>query len=58
MVDITGWGRGTWSEGPWDSAIPVTVTGVAGTGAVGSVGIVAEANIPVTGTVADRKSVV
>ena len=52
MAAITGWGRGTWSQGPWDAAIPVTVTGVASTGAVGSVAIVAEANIPVTGLAA------
>ena len=49
MAAITGWGRGTWSQGPWDEAIPVVVTGEAATGAVGSVVVAAEANIPVTG---------
>jgi hypothetical protein len=49
MAAITGWGRGTWSQGPWDEPIPVILTGEAATGAVGSVAVVAEANIPVTG---------
>ena len=37
----TGWGRDTWGSGPWGgTAVSVSVTGVAGTSAVGSVSIV------------------
>jgi hypothetical protein len=49
MAIISGWGRGTWSQGTWGEPIPVVVTGEAATGAVGSVVVVAEANVPVTG---------
>jgi hypothetical protein len=49
MASITGWGRGTWSQGAWGEAIPVILTGEAATGAAGSVAVVAEANVPVTG---------
>ena len=49
MANITGWGRGTWSSGAWGEAIPVELTGVSATGAVGSVSVVAEANVPATG---------
>jgi len=31
MANITGWGRGTWSEGDWGEFIPVSVTGVSAT---------------------------
>ena len=37
MAQITGWGRLTWGEGPWNKAVPVELTGVAATGAVGTV---------------------
>ena len=37
MAAITGWGRSTWGSGTWGEAFPVSVTGVAGTGGVGSV---------------------
>jgi len=33
---LQGWGRGTWSEGAWNTFLPVSVTGVAGTTAVGN----------------------
>jgi hypothetical protein len=36
MANITGWGRDTWSSGPWGEPIPVEITGVAATGGVGS----------------------
>ena len=26
MANVTGWGRGTWSEGSWGEALPVTST--------------------------------
>jgi len=45
MANITGWGRGTWGEGPWSEPIPVTLTGVAATSALGTVSVVAKANI-------------
>jgi|DEB0MinimDraft_6_1074348.scaffolds.fasta_scaffold05856_6 hypothetical protein len=45
-----GWGRAGWSEGSWGSPIlVVNVDGVAATGAVGSVTVVAEANVFPTG---------
>ena len=47
MSRITGWGRGTWDEGLWDSPLPVEVTGVAATTAVGTLSQASE--YPVTG---------
>ena len=49
MADITGWGRGTWSQGAWDEPIPVVLTGESATGAVGTVTATGEANVPTTG---------
>ena len=46
MAAISGWARGTWSQGTWGEPLPVVVTGVAGTGAGGSVSVVAEASVP------------
>ena len=46
---ITGWGRGTWSEGPWNSPIPVVVTGVEAAGEVGTVTISIGTTAAVTG---------
>ena len=34
-MSLSGWGRGTWGEGAWNEPLPVVVTGVSGTGAVG-----------------------
>ena len=51
MAIVNGWGRGTWGEGAWNEEIPVTVTGVAGTGSVGTVTVTADANVSVTGAV-------
>ena len=45
MASITGWGRGAWSSDTWGEPNPVTLTGVAATSAVGSVTIVAKANV-------------
>ena len=36
MSRITGWGRGTWDEGLWDSTLPVEVTGVSATTGLGT----------------------
>ena len=36
MAIINGWGRGTWGQGSWSNPLPVEVTGVAGTSALGS----------------------
>ena len=49
MALIAGWGRGTWSEGAWSSPLPVTVTGVAATGQIGSVTVSGASDVPVTG---------
>ena len=49
MALISGWGRGTWSEGEWGTPLPVEVTGVSASGQVGSVTVSADANVPETG---------
>jgi len=36
MSSLQGWGRGTWGQGPWNEEINVVVTGVQGTGGVGT----------------------
>ena len=45
MANITGWGRGTWGEGAWGEPVPVTLTGLAATSALGTVSVVAKANV-------------
>jgi len=45
MANITGWGRSTWGSGEWGEAIPVTLTGLAATSALGSLAVDAEANV-------------
>ena len=49
MANITGWGRGSWSEGAWNSPLPVVASGVSATANDGSVTVDAEANVPETG---------
>jgi hypothetical protein len=49
MANITGWGRGTWDEGAFGEPIPVTLTGLAATSALGSLAVDAEANVSLTG---------
>ena len=49
MANITGWGRGTWGQLTWSEPIPVVVTGVAGTTALGSETVIAKALVSVTG---------
>jgi len=45
-----GWGRSTWSDGSFGTPIlKVSVDGVSATGAVGSVSVIAEANVFPTG---------
>ena len=51
MTAISGWARGTWSQGLGANTSDCCY-GVAGTGAVGSVSVVAEANVPETGLAA------
>jgi len=48
MANITGWGRGTWTQGAWNNAIPVSVTQSAATSALGSVVVVPSIEVPVT----------
>ena len=46
MANITGWGRGTWGQLTFGEALPVTLTAPgAGTSALGTVAIDAEANV-------------
>jgi hypothetical protein len=47
MANINGWGRGTWDEGAWGEALPVTLTGLAATSALGTLTLDAEANVTV-----------
>jgi hypothetical protein len=42
MANITGWGRGTWSEATWGEPIPVEVTGVSITAELGNEAITAD----------------
>ena len=48
-TDISGFGRGTYGQGAWNTELPVIVTGVAGTSALGSETVVAAAVVSVTG---------
>jgi len=52
VANVTGWGRGTWGQGAWNQAIPVTVTGVAATTAVGNVLVIPSIDGVATGVVA------
>ena len=49
MANITGWGRGTWGQGAWNAPLPVEVTGVAGTTALGSESVLPAITVAVTG---------
>jgi hypothetical protein len=46
VVPLTGWGRGTWGQLGWGEG---SITNSGAAGQVGSVTVVAEANVPVTG---------
>ena len=45
---LTGWGRGTWTQGSWNRAIPVAVTQSALTSAIGSESVTASGLVAVT----------
>jgi hypothetical protein len=49
MANVTGWGRGTWSEATWGEPIPVEVTGVSITAELGNETITANAEVSLTG---------
>jgi hypothetical protein len=49
---LTGWGRGTWGEAGWGTSLPVEPTGLGATLSVGSVTVVAKANVVPTGQAA------
>jgi hypothetical protein len=49
VVPFTGWGRGTWGELAFGEG---SITNAGASGQVGSVTVVAEANVPVTGLAA------
>ena len=51
-MTVSGWGRGTWGQGAWNQAVPVTVTGVAATTAVGNVLVIPSIDGVATGVVA------
>ena len=48
-TDISGFGRGTYGQGAWNTELPVLVTGVVGTSALGSETVVSENIFAVTG---------
>lgn len=51
-----GWGRSGWNEGPWGqpASVPIsfTITGVSATASVGSLSVIAKANVTPTGLAA------
>ena len=49
MADLAGFGREEYGSGPYGQAVPVSVTGVAGTGALGTVTPTGTAVFAVTG---------
>ena len=49
MALLYGWGRETWSSGPWSQPAPLAVTGVEAAGALGSESIKIDVTIAVTG---------
>ena len=49
MSSLTGWSRGTWGLGTWGLKVPVFVTGVEGTTALGSEEVTGVATVSVTG---------
>ena len=58
MAFLNGWGRGTWGQLTWgQDSIPVTLTGLAATGAVSGVGVNAQAIATVAGVTASLGSV-
>jgi hypothetical protein len=49
MANINGWGRGTWDEGAWGTALPVELSTVGViTSGLGSISVVAKANVTPT----------
>ena len=46
-ANVTGWGRGTWGAGAWNQEVPVELTGLAGTSALGTLTIATTGNISV-----------
>ena len=49
MSSLAGWGRSTWGSGTWGIKVPVFVTGVEGTTALGSEEVTGVATVSVTG---------
>ena len=37
MAIVSGWDRGTWNQGAWNTEIPVEITGVSAAASAGSV---------------------
>ena len=49
MANINGWGRGTWNEGAWGTALPVEPTGLAVTSGLGTVSLQCDNNVSPVG---------
>jgi len=52
MAIVNGFGRGEWGQLTWGEPIPVVVTGVAGTSALGNETVQANADVDVTNNLA------
>lgn len=52
MAIVNGFGRGGWGQLTWGEPIPVVVTGVAGTSALGNETVQANADVDVTNNLA------
>tara|TARA_R110000824_G_scaffold171098_1_gene348610 strand:- start:1617 stop:2006 length:390 start_codon:yes stop_codon:yes gene_type:complete len=45
MAIVSGWDRGTWNQGAWNTEIPVEITGVSAAASAGSVTIAFITNV-------------
>lgn len=56
MVQITGWGRGVWSEGAFGEAAPVLVSGVSAAGEVGTAFVATSQTVFLSGVAASAQA--
>jgi hypothetical protein len=52
MSSVAGWGRGTWGQGGWGNPLPVEVSGLAATSALGTVTLSLGTTVSVSGQAA------
>ena len=46
---LGGWGRGSWGQSAWNAAVPIAVTGVSATSALGSETVTGGADVTIRG---------